>query len=72
MTDLADLSITSARKLLDSGDVSSSDLLEAVLKRAGITESHLHAYLTIDKRGAQEAAVRADERIAAGDGARFS
>lgn len=72
MTDLADLSITSARKLLDSGDVSSSDLLEAVLKRAGMTESHLHAYLTIDKRGAEEAAVRADQRIAAGDGARMT
>ena len=58
MTDLADFTIREARSALDAGDCSAAELLEAVLRRASITEAHLHAYLTLDREGAGEAARR--------------
>jgi aspartyl-tRNA(Asn)/glutamyl-tRNA(Gln) amidotransferase subunit A len=67
MTDLADLTIADAGAGLRAGDFTSVDLLEAVLKRAAVTESHLHAYLTIDQHGARAAASTADRELAKGD-----
>lgn len=64
--DLADLSIADAGVGLRAGDFSSVELLEAVIKRASMSEAHLHAYLTIDRSGATAAAVAADEAFAAG------
>ena len=67
MSDLADLTILEAAAGLRAGEFTALDLLEAVLRRAAITESHLHAYLTIDRDGAIAAARAADEALAGGD-----
>ncbi len=60
MTDLADLTVTGAAAGLRAGEFSSVDLLEAVHRRAAMTEANLHAYLSIDRDGAARAAVGAD------------
>ena len=67
MTDLADLTIAQAGEGLRRGDFSAVDLLDAVNRRAGVTEAQLHAYLTIDHEGARRAAEAADAALAAGD-----
>jgi aspartyl-tRNA(Asn)/glutamyl-tRNA(Gln) amidotransferase subunit A len=67
MTDLADLTIAGARAALDAGQCTAVDLLEAVHRRASVSESHLHAYLTLDRKGAAAAAQRSDDRRARGD-----
>jgi aspartyl-tRNA(Asn)/glutamyl-tRNA(Gln) amidotransferase subunit A len=66
MTDLADLTIVAAGRGLRSREFSSVDLLDAVTKRASITEAQLHAYLTLDKKGARSAAEAADAAFADG------
>ncbi|MDA2978217.1 MAG: Asp-tRNA(Asn)/Glu-tRNA(Gln) amidotransferase subunit GatA [Actinomycetota bacterium] len=66
MTDLADLTIVAAGRGLRSGEFSSVDLLDAVTRRASITEAQLHAYLTLDKKGARSAAEAADAAFADG------
>jgi len=66
MSDLADFSVTAAAAGLRSGDFSSVELLEAVHKRAAMTEANLHAYLTIDRDGAARAAVAADSALKKG------
>lgn len=63
---LADLTIAQSGKMLREGAVSSSELLEAVLERASLTEAQIHAYLTIDHGGAREAAAKADADLADG------
>ncbi len=60
------MTIVEAGARLRSGDVTAVDLLDAVLLRASQTEAQLHAYLTIDKEGAREAAGRADADLADG------
>ena len=67
MTDLADLTIADATAGLRSGDFTAVDLLDAVELRAAISESHLHAYLTLDRDGARAAAEAADTALAEGD-----
>ena len=67
MPDLANLTILQAGKGLRSGDFTAVDLLEAVYKRAAITEAHLHAYLTLDYDGARAAAQAADARLSSGE-----
>jgi aspartyl-tRNA(Asn)/glutamyl-tRNA(Gln) amidotransferase subunit A len=67
VTDSADLTIGEAGRALRSGEVSSVELLEAVRRRAAMTEADLHAYLTIDVEGAQAAAQKADEDLAKGE-----
>jgi len=57
---LHEVTIAEAGKRLRTGEVSSSDLLDAALERASRTEAQLHAYLTIDRDGAREAALVAD------------
>jgi aspartyl-tRNA(Asn)/glutamyl-tRNA(Gln) amidotransferase subunit A len=66
VNDPADLTIASAAALLRSGELSSAELTEAVLRRAAITEAHLHAYLTVDQAGAGAAAAASDERRGSG------
>ena len=58
--------IVEAGALLRSGEVTAISLLEGVLEVAHRTEAMLHAYLTIDREGAIEAAVDADTELAAG------
>jgi aspartyl-tRNA(Asn)/glutamyl-tRNA(Gln) amidotransferase subunit A len=67
MTDLADLTIPEAARGLRAGDFSAVELLEGALRRAAVTESHIHAFLTIDARGARAAAQAADDALATGD-----
>lgn len=67
MTDLADLTIAQAADGLRSGEFTAVDLLDAVERRAAVTEAHLHAYLTLDREGARSAALAADEAIESGD-----
>jgi aspartyl-tRNA(Asn)/glutamyl-tRNA(Gln) amidotransferase subunit A len=67
MSDLADLTLGEAGGLLRSGEVTAGDLAEAVITRAGVTESHLHAYLTFDQDSIRSAARAADEALAAGE-----
>ena len=63
---LYDLTIVEAGEKLRSGEVTSEDLLDAVLIRASQTEAQLHAYLTIDRDGAREAAHQADSDLSDG------
>jgi aspartyl-tRNA(Asn)/glutamyl-tRNA(Gln) amidotransferase subunit A len=64
--DPADLTFGGAGAALRSGELSASDLLVAVRRRALATEAQLHAYLTLDRPGAEEAAAAADAALAAG------
>jgi aspartyl-tRNA(Asn)/glutamyl-tRNA(Gln) amidotransferase subunit A len=67
VSDLADTTIADAGRRLRAGEITSSGLLEAVRRRAGETEAHLHAYLTLDGDGAAAAAEAADAALARGD-----
>lgn len=67
MADAADLTIAAAGAAIRRGELSAVDLLEAVVRRASMTEAHLHAYLTLDQAGARAAAEQADRELAAGD-----
>jgi aspartyl-tRNA(Asn)/glutamyl-tRNA(Gln) amidotransferase subunit A len=67
MRSLTDLTIVEAGAKLRSGETSSVELLEAVVERAHKTEAQLHAYLTLDRDGAREAAEAADAGLAAGE-----
>ena len=58
--------IGEAGRMLRSRVTTASDLLAAVLELAHRTEAQLHAYLTIDREGAAEAAARADADLADG------
>jgi aspartyl-tRNA(Asn)/glutamyl-tRNA(Gln) amidotransferase subunit A len=66
MTDLADLTISEARRGLRSGEFTAVDLLDAVQRRASVSEAHLHAYLTLDRAGARTAAEAADAAFSSG------
>jgi aspartyl-tRNA(Asn)/glutamyl-tRNA(Gln) amidotransferase subunit A len=67
MTDLADFTIGDAAAGLKGLEFSATELLEAVLKRASVSEAHLHAYLTLDRDGAFEAARRSDDSRSNGE-----
>jgi aspartyl-tRNA(Asn)/glutamyl-tRNA(Gln) amidotransferase subunit A len=60
------LSIAEAGRQLRAGETSAADLLESVLDTAAHTEAQIHAYLTIDREGAEESALRADSDLARG------
>jgi aspartyl-tRNA(Asn)/glutamyl-tRNA(Gln) amidotransferase subunit A len=64
--DPADLTIAQAGAALRAGTLSAADLLSAVRRRAGATEAQLHAYLTLDREGAEAAAAAADAALALG------
>jgi aspartyl-tRNA(Asn)/glutamyl-tRNA(Gln) amidotransferase subunit A len=58
--------IVEAGTALRAGETTAAALLESVLDIAHQTEAMLHAYLTIDRVGAEEAARRADADLTAG------
>ncbi|MBT8248292.1 MAG: Asp-tRNA(Asn)/Glu-tRNA(Gln) amidotransferase GatCAB subunit A, partial [Acidimicrobiia bacterium] len=66
MSDLADLTLAEASRGLRAREFTSVELLEAVHRRAAMTEANLHAYLTLDRDGAARAAVAADSAFKAG------
>ena len=65
--DPADLTIAEAGERLRSGDLTAVQLLEAVRRRASMTEAILHAYLTIDHDGSRAAAEAADAAFGRGE-----
>lgn len=65
--DLADLTITAALAGLRAREFSAVELLEAVHRRAAMSEAHLHAYLNIDREGAAREAVAADAALKRGE-----
>jgi aspartyl-tRNA(Asn)/glutamyl-tRNA(Gln) amidotransferase subunit A len=65
--DPADLTIIQAGAALRADEVTAVDLLDAVRRRASMTEAILHAFLTIDAAGAWAAAEEADAALARGD-----
>ncbi len=67
MSSPADLTLAEASASLRSGELSARELLQATMERATLTEAELHAYLTIDREGAQAAAAAADEAHARGE-----
>ena len=67
MSDLADLTIAEAGRRLRRGEITSEDLTDATLTRAAVTETHLHAYLTLNQDAARAASRTADEAFAADD-----
>jgi aspartyl-tRNA(Asn)/glutamyl-tRNA(Gln) amidotransferase subunit A len=67
VTDPADLTIAAAGAALRAGELTATDLLAAVRRRAAMSEAQLHAFLTIDGEGAEAAALAADEAFARGD-----
>ncbi len=58
--------IIEAGRMLRSGEISSVELTEQVLDVAHRTEAQIHAFLTIDRAGALEAATKADADLADG------
>ena len=62
-----ELTISDARKLLDAREISSVDLVTALLKRIDACDQDIRAYITVDRKGALAAAARADERLGAGE-----
>ena len=67
MADLADLTIAAAGVGLRAGEFTAVELLEAVTRRASVTEAHLHAFLTLDQDGALASAEAADAALARGE-----
>ena len=60
------LTMTEAGRRLRSGESTAVELLGSVLETATSTEAQIHAYLTIDRDGAREAATQADADLADG------
>ena len=65
--DVVDLTIRDARNLLDTKQVSSVELTQAVLDRIQSVDGRVQAFVTVTADVALEQARRADERIAARD-----
>ncbi len=65
--DVVGLTIQEARELLDSRQVSSSELTRAVLARIQSVEERTRAFVTVTEDVALEQARQADARIAAGE-----
>ena len=66
--ELYNLPIHSLQKMLAQGDISSVELTSAVLDRIDQVEEKINAFITLDRENAQQAALRADRKIAAGQG----
>ncbi len=63
----AELGVTAAAAALRSGELTVSELVEAVLERAAQTEAQLHAYLTIDHDGARQTAALQQRALEGGE-----
>lgn len=66
MTPLNELTITSARKHLDQGEISSVELTEACLQQIRGLDGALHAFLDVYEDEARDMAQASDDRRAAG------
>jgi aspartyl-tRNA(Asn)/glutamyl-tRNA(Gln) amidotransferase subunit A len=63
---VATLSIADAARAMRDGTLTASALLRSVMQKASETEAQVHAYLNIDRTGAEEAAAQADADFADG------
>jgi aspartyl-tRNA(Asn)/glutamyl-tRNA(Gln) amidotransferase subunit A len=66
MTDLVELTITEAADLFIKRAVSSTELVEATLRRIEDTERHVHAFATVLADPASDGAHQADRELARG------
>jgi len=64
---LTDLTIAEARRLLDGGAITATELTEAHLDRIAAVDGRVHAYLHTSAEVARAQAADADRRIASGD-----
>lgn len=64
--DPAGLSVSEATRLIDAGQLSPVDLLEAVLARIDTVDGTIHSYLRLDRVAARQAAKAAAERAVKG------
>jgi aspartyl-tRNA(Asn)/glutamyl-tRNA(Gln) amidotransferase subunit A len=62
-TDATDLTLTAAVRALRAGDITSQELTLACLERIERLNSKLHAFLYVNRQGALEQAVVADQRL---------
>ncbi len=60
------LTISEARAAIEKGEISSSDLVEAVLKRMGDVEDRVKAYVTVNRDDAVKQARQAEDKIKKG------
>lgn len=60
-------SLIEQARMLDAGEISSSELTQLSLERIAATQSTLNCFRVICEDSAREAALRADERLAAGE-----
>ncbi|MBI9093040.1 MAG: Asp-tRNA(Asn)/Glu-tRNA(Gln) amidotransferase subunit GatA [Desulfobacterium sp.] len=67
--DLHALTIDQAKKLLASREISSVDLVSAMLDRIDAHDAKVGAFITVDREGALAAASEADARLAKGEDA---
>ncbi|HEY5544074.1 MAG TPA: amidase family protein, partial [Candidatus Binatia bacterium] len=65
---LAALTLHVAGEKLRAGEITSTELTEAVFQRIAASDEQIHAYLTLDREGALDQARRADARLRAKDG----
>ena len=65
--DVKGLTAHASRKLLDSKEVSSVELTQAVLERIGQVDGRVKAFVRVTEATALEQAAEADKRIASGD-----
>jgi len=67
MNELYHLSLAEMRTRLDAGDVTATQLTDAVLGRIAANDATIGAYLHVDGDGARAQAAQADARIKAGE-----
>jgi len=65
--DLAYLSLVAATRLMRARELSPVDLARALLARIDAHDGRIHAFLTVDRKGALDAARRAERALAAGE-----
>ena len=64
MSDVLDLTITEASRLLRSGEISSRELTKACLEQIQDLDPQIHAFLTLTEQEAMFRANRADYHLA--------
>ena len=54
-------------KLLNSGEISSTDITEAVLSEIEVSDKNINAFISVDREGALEQAADVDHRRSTGE-----
>ena len=67
MENMLDYNISTLRKLLDQGEITSEELTKGYLERISAVDSKVKAYVTITEKEALEQAQKADKRIRQGE-----